>query len=615
MKSELSVWLMLMVAVGLGSVAAAGVAGCQDDSLEQEAEQRLDAVQALEENAPPEKPPSPAADQQSAMPSNSAGYGAEYGAEKSEEQWLLCRASVREQDWPQWGGTSLKNNCSAAVGLPMNWNVGKFDRRSGAWDKSSSENIRWFANLGSLSYGNPVVSEGKVFIGTNNGSGYLSRYPKQVDLGCLLCFDEANGGWLWQHSSEKLSSGRTHDWPLQGLCSTPLVEGGLVYFVTNRGEVCCAATAGSTEGHAEVVWVFDMMKELGISQVNMCASSATTWGDWLYVNTGNGFDEGARSEFAASAASFLCLNKADGTIVWADNSPGANVLHGQWSSPAVAELGGEVQVLFAGGDGWLYSFAANSGKAGEPELLWKFDCNPKDSEWLSGGRGDRNQLIATPVVHEGLVYIAVGQDPEAGSAEGCLWCIDPTKRGDVSAELVVKEVGGAQVSVPARRLQAVDRAAGETVIANPESSAVWKYVSYDVDGNGKLAFEEQMHRTLSTASASGELLYIVDFAGIVHCLAARGDGNGQPLVHFTYDMAAAVWGSALIADGRVFVGDEDGDVAIFELGADQREPIAEINMGSSIYSTPTATNGTLFISTKDRLFAIGEAVQNPGGLQ
>jgi hypothetical protein len=596
LKSELSVWLMLMVAVGLGSVAAAGVAGCQDEDLEREAKQRLDAVQALDGNTP-------AVDQQSAMPLGGSG------------QSYLCGTTVPSEDWSQWGGSSLKNNNSAAVDIPTGWNVGKFDRRTGLWDKSSAENIRWIANLGSLSYSNPVVSGGRLFIGTNNGSGYLARYPKQVDLGCLLCFDEASGAWLWQHSSEKLSTGRTHDWPLQGMCSTVLVEAGRVYFVTSRGEVCCVTTAGSAEGESEVVWVVDMMKELGISQVNMCASSATTWGDWLFVNTGNGFDEGARQEFAASAASFLCLNKADGTIVWTDNSPGENVLHGQWSSPAVAELGGEVQVLFAGGDGWLYSFAASAGREGKPELLWKFDCNPKESEWRSGGSGDRNHLIATPMVHDGLVYIAVGQDPEAGSAEGCLWCIDPTKRGDVSAELVIKEEGGTRVTVAARRLQAVDLAAGEQVIANPESAVVWKYVSYDVDRDGKLAFEEQMHRTLSTATASGDLVYVVDIAGIVHCLAAKGDGQGQPVVHFTYDMAAAVWGSALIADGHVFVGDEDGDVAVFALGSDRREPIAEINMGASIYSTPAAANGTLFISTKDRLFAIGEADRVAGGLQ
>ena len=34
--------------------------------------------------------------------------------------------------------------------------------------------------------------------------------------GLLLCFDEETGKFLWQHSNEKLPSGRVHDWPEQG---------------------------------------------------------------------------------------------------------------------------------------------------------------------------------------------------------------------------------------------------------------------------------------------------------------------------------------------------------------------------------------------------------------
>ena len=39
------------------------------------------------------------------------------------------------------------------------------------------------------------------------------------------------------------------------------------------------------------------------------------------------------------------------------------------------------------------------------------------------------------MLFEGRVYVGVGEDPEHGEGVGHLWCIDPTKRGDVSAEL------------------------------------------------------------------------------------------------------------------------------------------------------------------------------------
>ncbi len=70
-------------------------------------------------------------------------------------------------------------------------------------------------------------------------------------------------------------------------------------------------------------------------------------------------------------------------------------------------------------------------------------------------------------------------------------------------------------------------------------------------------------------------------------------------------MLAQSWGSPLISGGHVYIGDEDGDVVIFEIGAENKEPIEEINMGSSVYSTPVAANETIYISTKDKLFAIG----------
>jgi len=138
-----------------------------------------------------------------------------------------------------------------------------------------------------------IEANGKIYVGTNNGGGRLDRYPSDVDLGCLLCFRESDGQFLWQHSSEKLSTGRVHDWPLQGICCAPLVEGDRLWFVTSRGEVVCLDTEGFADGEndgpftdetnptgneADAVWYLDMMRELGISQHNMCSCSVTSAG-------------------------------------------------------------------------------------------------------------------------------------------------------------------------------------------------------------------------------------------------------------------------------------------------------------------------------------------------
>jgi outer membrane protein assembly factor BamB len=98
-----------------------------------------------------------------------------------------------------------------------------------------------------------------------------------------------------------------------------------------------------------------------------------------------------------------------------------------------------------------------------------------------------------------------------------------------------------------------------------------------------------------------DLLFISDFSGLFHCLDAK---SGKQL--WTYDMLAAAWGSPLIADDKVFIGDEDGDIAIFDLSGEQHDPIAEINMENSVYSTPVVANGVLYIANKSYLFAIAE---------
>jgi len=38
---------------------------------------------------------------------------------------------AQRADWPEWGGSPGRNNVSAAKGLPAEWDVGRFDYRSG----------------------------------------------------------------------------------------------------------------------------------------------------------------------------------------------------------------------------------------------------------------------------------------------------------------------------------------------------------------------------------------------------------------------------------------------------------------------------------------------------
>lgn len=511
----------------------------------------------------------------------------------------ISKLKVGPKDWPQWGGSAERNNVPKTGPMPTSFDV------------KTGKNIRWSMPLGSETYGNPVVANNKVYVGTNNGNGYLKRYPADVDLGVLVCFDEKDGKFLWQHSSEKLPTGRVHDWPNQGICCAPLVDGDRLWFVTSRGEVVCLDTEGFLDGEndgpftkesnenkdeADVVWKLDMMAQLGVSQHNMCSCSVTCAGDLLFVNSSNGVDDSHLTVPEPSAPTFICMRRSTGEVLWTDNSPGENILHGQWSSPSYAVLGGQAQVLFGGGDGWLYSFAAE-GENGKAKLLWKFDCNPKDSVYKLNG-ATRNHIIATPVVYDGLVYVAVGEDPEHGEGGGHLWCIDPTKRGDVSPTQVFN-ASNTTKPIAHKRKQAMVPAEGDVERDNPNSAAVWHYV-----GNDPKEFESTMHRTCGTVAIKNNLLYIADFSGVLHCLDSK---TGK--AYWTHDMLAASWASPLIADNKVFIGDEDGDISIFELSK-EKKMIAEINLGSALYTTPVAANDSIYIANRNRVFAIQEGTSS-----
>ena len=527
---------------------------------------------------------------------------------------LIAQMKVKPKDWPQWGGTNHRNNTPDGQNIPD------------LWDMESGENILWAAPLGSQTYGNPVIANGKVYVGTNNGFGYLKRYPAGTDLGCLLCFDEATGKFLWQASSPKLPAGRVNDWPLQGICSTVYCDDSRVWYVTSRGEVVCLDAEGFHDGEndgpfyadpnenkdeADIIWRVDMMGQLGVFQHNMCSCSVTCIGDYLFVNTSNGVDDNHINIPAPNAPSFLCMDRNNGTILWTDGTPGKNILHGQWSSPTCFEVGGQAQVVFGGGDGWVYSFDPK-GDGEKAKLLWKFDANPKESLYVLGGRSTRNHIIGTPVFYDGLVFVAVGEDPEHGEGQGHLWCIDPKKRGDVSPELAVDKEGK---PLDVRRLQNVDPKKGEKAIPNPNSALVWHYDAVDVNGNKKMDFEETMHRSIGSVAIKHDLCFISDFSGLIHCLDAKEvDENGRPKVYWTEDMFDASWGSVLIVDNKVYIGDEAGDVHVFELSK-EKNLINTINVGSAVYSTPVAANDVLFISNKSMLFAIKQGAKLEGGVK
>lgn len=502
----------------------------------------------------------------------------------------LSLSALNAADWPQWGGYPHRNMYSPEKGLPDRFEPGKMKSGTEQIDLSTTKNVKWVAKLGSQSYGNCTIAGGKVFVGTNNDS---PRDPKhQGDRSILMVFDEKTGELLWQLVVPKLVSGKVNDWENLGLLSSPTVEGDRVYLVTSRCEVICLDVNGLANGNdgpfkdegqyvvgpgkpkveigpkdADIIWKYDMMDELGVFPHNASNCSISIVGDTVYTCTSNGQDWTHSNIPSPNSPSFIALNKKTGELVGEDDAHiGPRIFHGQWSSPSTARVNGQDLLFFGGGDGFCYAFNSKPVKDGDSSFLkkvWWFDCNPPEYKVKDGkpikypAAEGPSEVNSTPVFYKNRIYVATGQDPEHGEGIGHLVCLDATKTGDIT-----------------------------------KTGAIWDY--------------KDVYRSISTVSIDPDtgLLFIADFSGYLHCLDAE---SGK--LYWKHDMKSHMWGSTLVADGKVYVGDEDGDFTVLA-ATKEKKVLSEVNLGAPVYSTPVVANGVIYVASNTHLYAFYDAARS-----
>jgi outer membrane protein assembly factor BamB len=211
-----------------------------------------------------------------------------------------------------------------------------------------------------------------------------------------------------------LKSGKVNDWESLGLLSSPKVEGNRVYLVTSRCEVICLDLDGMANGNdgpftdeagyvvkdtthppakigakdADIIWVYDMMDELGVFPHNASNSSPLIVGDLVYVCTSNGQDWTHVNIPSPLSPSFIALDKHTGELAGEDDAGiGPRIFHGQWTSPSSGAVNGQAQVFFGGGDGWLYAFDPKPVGDQDGEWLktiWRYDANPPEYRTRNG---------------------------------------------------------------------------------------------------------------------------------------------------------------------------------------------------------------------------------------
>jgi outer membrane protein assembly factor BamB len=462
-----------------------------------------------------------------------------------------------------------------------------------SFDPVTGRNVKWSAELGTEAHSSPVIAGGRVYIGTNNGN---PRDPKhQGDRGVLMCFDENTGQLLWQLVVPKRSEDVYFDWPQSGISSPVTVEGDRVYLVSNRGEVMCLDAKGMSNGNdgpfleegahmtvkptetassnapanltpgpldADIIWLFDLPTGAGIWSHDAAHSSILIHGEYLYLNSGTGVDNTHKKIRTPDAPSLVVLDKRTGRLVARDYEYMApNIFHSTWCSPSMGEVNYRALLFFGGGNGIVYAFETLDGVAipTQGEVLglhkvWQFDFDPTAPKtnvhrYNSNRSEGPSNFYGMPVFYRNRVYVAGGGDIWWGKNEAWLKCVDATRTGDITT-----------------------------------NGLAWSYLL-------------QKHVMATPAIAQG-LVFIADCGRLLHCIDAE---TGKAC--WTQDVTGEVWASALVADGKVYLGTRSGNFYVMAAGR-EKKLLASLDLKSPISATASAANGVLYVATMNRLYAV-----------
>lgn len=499
-------------------------------------------------------------------------------------------------DWPALGRQWDRNMVSAERGLPE------------SFDPASGRNLKWTAKLGTETHSTPVISGGRVLVGTNNGEPRDPRH--EGDRGVLMCFDETTGHLQWQLVIPKRVEDIYFDWPKSGMSSTATIEGDRAYLTDNRGVVLCVDLHGMANGNdgpfqneaiyfapqatndlargapaaffpdgrlrpdaptpervepgpldGDIIWMFCLSSGAGIWSHDAAHNSVIIRGSHLYLNTSTGVDNTHRKIRTPDAPSLVVLDKATGRLLARDREGIApNIFHSTWAPPALVTIAGQEVILFNAGNGLTYAFEPLPTNAVPAEVmtlkkLWESDFDP-DAPKTNVHRYNQNRgegpsnFYGAPIFDGGLVFVAGGGDLWWGKNAAWLKAFAPPTTTAAGAAPVLQ----------------------------------W---TYPVE-----------RHTFSTPAVHDGLVYVTDCSQNLHCVDAR---TGAPV--WKHELRGETWASPFVADGKVYVGTRRGYFHVLAASREKTE-LAELALRTPISSTAVAANGVLYVTTMTHLYAV-----------
>jgi outer membrane protein assembly factor BamB len=451
-----------------------------------------------------------------------------------------------------------------------------------------SEDLLWELQLGTHQYTIPKIDGDRIYIGTND---MALKHPavKRTGGGILTAIEKDTGKMIWQMPIPRYMEGTRppyhfNQWKC-GVCSRPALEDNRLYIVGPRGDILCFDTNGQADGNngpfrketeymglpkdspyqltqtdGDIIWQFNMITEIGAVPHDVCGNSPLIHGDFLYASSSNGKDDKHKLVANPLAPSLIVMDKYTGRLVATDGELiGKRMFHGHWSSPVATKVNGQEIILFGGGDGVLYAFEPYAPSNTDRKIqtlkkIWQYDCNPPDYRRRDGrdipytkhtnkSPDGPSEIIATPIVDKGRIYVTIGQSPVHGTGQGMLSCIDAAT-----------------------------------------GRKIWD--------------SRRVDRSILTLEIHDGLLYAPDFTGRLHCFNAD---TGQHYWH--HELEGGVWcASPIVLDGKVYISTEKKVLWVLKTGR-QKEVISR-SLIKSIAITPVIHDGVFYLPTQRRLFAI-----------
>ena len=412
---------------------------------------------------------------------------------------FLCGDVAFAENWPNWRGPT-RDGISAETNLPVEWDT--------------EQNIAWKRAMPAWSGSTPVIWNELIFINVAVDDDNLE----------LWCLDRNTGETQW---ARPLSDGNRRLRKQNMSSPSPVTDGERVWVMTGTGII----KAFDFEG--DELWTRNIPESYGAFGLNWgYASSPLLHGDALYVQVLHGM----RTD---DPSYVLRLNAETGETVWRVERPTEAVRESpdSYTTPALLEYDGTTEIVITGGDA-VTGHALDTGRE-----LWRADG-------LNPTRNRSYRIIASPVVHDGLIYAPTRVKP--------LLALRPGGRGDVL-----------------------------------DTNVVW------ATDNGP---------DVPTPVTDGELFYVVNDSGIVFVSDAK---TGDPVYGPVRIQTGTYSASPVLADGKIYITNEGGMTTVFKTGP-TFEVLAENDFDDYCLSSPAISDGQIFIRTTGHLYAIGERRSDTG---